>query len=94
MNISSRPMVVLFNFCRKITNNFLILLVFFLVFANFTGCNIKKGKNQNKEIADQLNEALSNNNTEQSRQTEQQKSSHFWQVRVEVRISESRDLLR
>ena len=32
--------------------------------------------------------------TEQSRQTEQQKSSHFWQVRVEVRISESRDLLR
>ena len=64
MNISSRPMVVLFNFCRKITNNFLILLVFFLVFANFTGCNIKKGKNQNKEIADQLNEALSNNNTD------------------------------
>ena len=29
MNISSRPMVVLFNFCRKITNNFLILFVFF-----------------------------------------------------------------
>lgn len=28
------------------------------------------------------------------RQTEQQKSSHFWLVRVEVRISESRDLLR
>ena len=64
MNISSHPMVVLFNFCRKITNNFLILLVFFLVFANFTGCNIKKGKNQNEEIADQVNAALSDHNTD------------------------------
>ena len=41
-----------------------ILLILSIVFASFTGCNIKKGKNQNEEIAEQLNEALSNNNTD------------------------------
>lgn len=64
MSIFSHPMAVLFNFCKKITNKFLILLVFSLAFINFTGCNIEKAKNQNKEIADQFNEALSDNNVD------------------------------
>lgn len=41
-----------------------MLLMLSIVFVSFTGCNIEKNKNQNKEIADQLNEALSNNNTD------------------------------
>lgn len=41
-----------------------ILLILSIVFASFTGCNIKKGKNQNEEIADQVNEALSDHNTD------------------------------
>ena len=41
-----------------------MLLMLSIVFVIFIGCDIEKGKNQNKEIADQLNEALSNNNTD------------------------------
>lgn len=41
-----------------------MLLMLSIVFVSFTGCNIEKNKNQNKEIADQLNEALSNNSTD------------------------------
>ena len=41
-----------------------ILLILSIVFASFTGCNIKKGKTQNEEIADQVNEALSDHNTD------------------------------
>lgn len=41
-----------------------ILLMLSIVFVSFTGCNIEKNKNQNKEIADQLNKALSNDNTD------------------------------
>lgn len=50
------------NSCKKIIKIvYMVLLVFIAIL--FTGCNIEKNKNQNKEIADQLNEALSNNNT-------------------------------
>ena len=41
-----------------------MLLMLSIVFVSFTGCNIEKNKNQNKEIADQLNEALSDHNTD------------------------------
>lgn len=41
-----------------------MLLMLSIAFVSFTGCNIEKNKNQNKEIADQLNEALSNNSTD------------------------------
>ena len=41
-----------------------MLLMLSIVFVSFIGCDVEKGKNQNKEIADQLNEALSNNNTD------------------------------
>lgn len=41
-----------------------MLLKLSIVFVSFTGCNIEKNKNQNKEIANQLNEAFSNNSTD------------------------------
>lgn len=41
-----------------------MLLMLSIVFVSFTGCNIEKNKNQNKEIADQVNEALSDHNTD------------------------------
>ena len=51
------------NSCKKIIKTvYMVLLVFIVVL--FAGCNTEKNKNQNKEIADQLNEALSNNNTD------------------------------
>ena len=51
------------NSCKRIIKTvYMVLLVFIVVL--FAGCNTEKNKNQNKEIADQLNEALSNNNTD------------------------------
>ena len=41
-----------------------MLLMLSIMFVSFIGCDIEKGKNQNKEIADQLNEALSDHNTD------------------------------
>lgn len=41
-----------------------ILLIFCISLSTFAGCNVKRSKNQNKKIADQVNEALSDHNTD------------------------------
>ena len=41
-----------------------ILLIFCISLSTFAGCNVKRSNNQNKKIADQVNEALSDHNTD------------------------------